>query len=136
MRTRNTVATRGPAACVGLFLLGLACCLPLSRVVIRNRQRHETVNSGVSVQKRPLNPAPPSLQVSSVVQHGHILEIEGSTDPGAIVMINGEPAATIFPGNSFRQFVGPLPSGTSIISLSSQNEKGGVKTLQLAFSLE
>jgi len=81
-------------------------------------------------------PPAPVLHVTSVVQHGRIVEIEGTTEPGAIVMINGHPAATIFDGNAFRHFVGPLRAGTSIISITCQNERGGVETQQLALTLE
>jgi hypothetical protein len=81
-------------------------------------------------------PAAPTLHVTSIVQHGRIVEIQGTTDPGAVVMINGQPAATIFPGNEFRHFVGPLPAGTSIVSVTSQNDQGGVNTQQLAVTVE
>lgn len=81
-------------------------------------------------------PVAPTLHVTSIVQHGRIVEIEGTTDPGAIVMINGQPAATIFEGNEFRHFVGPLPAGTSIVSVTSQNDQGGVNTQQMAVTAE
>jgi hypothetical protein len=78
----------------------------------------------------------PTLRVTSIVQHGRIVEIHGTTDPGAIVMINGQPAATIFAGNEFRHFVGPLPAGTSIVTVTSQNYQGGVNTQQMAVTVE
>lgn len=77
----------------------------------------------------------PALQINSVVQHGHIIEIQGSTEAGAVVMINGQTASTI-EGNSFRHFVGPLPSGTTIITVTSQDEQGGVNTQQIAATVE
>jgi len=81
-------------------------------------------------------PRAPSLHVTSVVHHGHIVEIKGNTEPGCVVMINGQPAATIFSGNEFRHFLGPLPSGTTIVSITSQNEQGGVVTEQIVVTLE
>jgi hypothetical protein len=81
-------------------------------------------------------PRPPDLHINSVVVHGHIVEIEGSTDPGAVVMINGQTASTIFGGNNFRHFLGPLPSGTVIIGVTSQDERGGVNTQQIAATIE
>jgi hypothetical protein len=81
-------------------------------------------------------PAAPTLHVTSIMQHGRIVEIQGTTDPGAVVMINGQPAATIFSGNEFRHFVGPLPAGTSIVSVTSQNDQGGVNTQQMAVTVE
>jgi hypothetical protein len=71
-----------------------------------------------------------------VVHHGHIVEIKGSTEPGAVVMINGQPAATFFEGTSFRHFVGPLPTGTTIVTITIQNELGGVTTRQLALTVD
>ena len=81
-------------------------------------------------------PAPPTLHVTSILQHGHIVEIHGTTDPGAVVMINGQPASTIFDPNEFRHFVGPLPVGTSIVTITSQNDRGGVNTQQMAITVE
>jgi hypothetical protein len=81
-------------------------------------------------------PHPPVLHITSVVQHGRIIELKGATEPGAVVMINGQPAATIFPGNAFKYFLGPVPVGTAIISITCQNEEGGVNTQQLAVTLE
>lgn len=83
-----------------------------------------------------LLPRPLLLHVTSVVQHGRIVEIKGNTEPGTIVMINGQPAATIFGGNEFRHFLGPLPPGTSIVSITCQNDTGGFHTEQLALTLE
>lgn len=83
-------------------------------------------------------PAPlgPDLQDVSVVHHGRIIEVKGATDPGAIVMINGEPAATFFDRNTFKHFVGPMRSGTSILTITAQNDRGGVTTRQLAVEIE
>jgi uncharacterized protein YdiU (UPF0061 family) len=76
------------------------------------------------------------LRVTSIMQHGRIVEIQGTTAPGAVVMINGQPAATLFDGNQFRHFVGPLPAGTSIVTMTSQNDQGGVNTQQMAVTVE
>ena len=78
----------------------------------------------------------PALRITSLIQHGDIVEIEGSTDPGAVVMINGETASTIFGENEFRHFLGPLPSGTNVITVTSQDERGGVNTQQIAATIE
>lgn len=81
-------------------------------------------------------PRSPTLQINSVIQHGRIFEIQGSTDPGAVVMINGETASTLFEGTSFKHFIGPLPSGTSIISVTSQDSQGGVNTQRMALTVQ
>jgi hypothetical protein len=39
-------------------------------------------------------------------------------------MINGQAAATIVPGHTFKNFIGPLPPGTTIASITCQNEQG------------
>jgi hypothetical protein len=76
----------------------------------------------------------PALHITSVTQHGRIFEINGSTDPGAVVMINGQSSPTLFEGNSFRHFIGPLPGGTSIVTITAQDSEGGVNTQQMAFA--
>lgn len=81
-------------------------------------------------------PPVPTLHITSVVQHGRIVEIKGATDAGAVVMINGQPVASIFPENTFRHFLGPLPAGTTIVTVTCQDQQGGVNTQQLALTLE
>ena len=88
------------------------------------------VNSAPSVDHSP------TLRITEVVQHGRIVEIKGAADAGAVVMINGQPVASIFPGNTFRHFLGPLPRGTNIVSITCQDEQGGVNTQQLAVTLQ
>ncbi len=73
-------------------------------------------------------PSAPHLNIDTVVQHGRIVEIKGAAEPGTVVMINGQPATAIFDGNQFRHFLGPLPKGTTVISITCQNEHGGVTT--------
>jgi hypothetical protein len=51
-------------------------------------------------------------------------------------MINGDPVVTLFDASSFHHFLGPLPSGTSIVSLTAQDEHGGVNTKQIVITLE
>ena len=69
----------------------------------------------------------PELDIKSVVQHGHIVEIIAETHPGTTVMINGQ-KAVIFDGFNIRHFVGPLPDGVNNITVTAQNEAGGVNT--------
>src|SRR3954469_10820499 len=124
-------------ACAGFLLVGLiyACC------IVNRRSQHSRNNTIHSINiadegSRTVSSHAPELRITDLVQHGHILEIRGYSEPGAIVMINGEPAATIFDQNSFRQFVGPLSPGTTIITITSQTYQGGVSTEQLAFTIE
>jgi hypothetical protein len=96
----------------------------------------QTNHVGATTSLLSSEPSPPMLRITSIVQHGRIVEIQGTTAPGAVVMINGQPAATLFDGNQFRHFVGPLPAGTSIVTMTSQNDQGGVNTQQMAVTVE
>lgn len=135
-KTVGVAWRRRLAVCALLIVVAVGCLYRSYANHVQRSQRNtpktasKLGSSGVSAQ-----PAP-ALHINSVVQHGHIVEIEGSTEPGAVVMINGETAPTIFGGNAFRHFVGPLPSGTTIITVTSQDEKGGVNTQQIAATID
>ena len=122
-------------ACAGL-------CVFLA-IYYLHRSSAERLPRSAAIAKPPLPFASsgsptqvPTLHIDAPVQHGHIVEIRGSTDPGATVMINGQTASTMLDGNSFHHFLGPLPSGTTIISITSQDEAGGVNTQQMAVTIE
>lgn len=74
-------------------------------------------------------PQVPRLEITSVVQHGHIYEVIGSAEAGSSVMINGQDVPTL--SDRFSYFVGPLPDG-AIVTVTAQNRYGGVSTKQLA----
>jgi hypothetical protein len=71
-----------------------------------------------------------SLDVDPFVQHGHVLEMTGKTEAGARVMVNGAEVPMISNDGSFHYFTPPLSAGESIITITAQNAKGGVNTLQ------
>lgn len=102
------------------------------------RNEHVVASSDMSKGHNPpvVLPHKPSLAISSVIQHGRIIEIDGWTDSGAVVMINGEQAAAIFEGNGFRHFLGPLSKGTTTITVTCQNEEGGVNTQRVAVTVQ
>ncbi len=50
-------------------------------------------------------------------------------------MVNGERAAVIFAGSRIRHFVGPLPDGITVVTITAQNDEGGVITKRLAVVL-
>jgi hypothetical protein len=81
-------------------------------------------------------PEVPLLEIKSVVPHGDIYEIKGSAEPGSTVIINGQSVPILFENSSFRYFVGPLPDGITILTITVQNEDGGVNTKQLALGDE
>lgn len=80
-------------------------------------------------------PRSPKLEVDSVTQHGDIVEIKGEVEPGASVMVNGERAAVVFDGSRFKHFVGPLPRGVTVITVTVQDDQGGVETKTLAVDI-
>ncbi len=64
------------------------------------------------------------LEVDSLMQHGHVFEIRGHTEPGARVMVNGQ-EALVGPEGKFSHFTNPLPPGENLITITAQNTKGG-----------
>jgi hypothetical protein len=72
------------------------------------------------------------LNVELITPYGHIVETQAETDPGTTVMVNGEKAAVIFAGSRIRHFVGPLPDGITVVTITAQNDEGGVVTKRLA----
>lgn len=70
------------------------------------------------------------LQLEPFIQHGHVIELMGKTEIGARVMVNGHEAPVVGTDGSFHYFTPPLPAGESMISITAQNAKGGVNTLQ------
>jgi len=71
-----------------------------------------------------------ALELSPFVQHGHVIEVKGKTEPAARVMVNGEEVPVIASDGSFHYFTPPLPNGESVITVTAQNSRGGVNTQQ------
>jgi hypothetical protein len=71
-----------------------------------------------------------SLDLDPLVQHGHVLELTGRTEVGARVMVNGREVPMVSLDGTFHYFTPPLPTGESVITITAQNAKGGVNTLQ------
>ena len=70
------------------------------------------------------------LDLDPFIQHGHVLELTGKTETGARVMVNGREVPVIGADGGFHYFTPPLPPGESVITITAQNAKGGVNTLQ------
>ena len=66
----------------------------------------------------------------NLVQQGHVIEVEGKTEPGARVMVNGEEVPAVDVDGTFHYFTPPLPVGESVITITAQNRSGGVNTQQ------
>jgi hypothetical protein len=71
-----------------------------------------------------------NLELNPLVQHGHVIELGGKTEVGARVMVNGQEVPVVGTDGSFHYFTPPLPPGESVITITAQNAKGGVNTLQ------
>lgn len=71
-----------------------------------------------------------ALDISKLVQHGHVIEVRGRTDPSARVMVNGQEVPAINSDGSFQFLTPPLPAGENVITITAQTSKGAVNTQQ------
>lgn len=71
-----------------------------------------------------------ALELQGLVQHGHVIEIRGRTEPGAKVMVNGQEVPIIASDGTFQFLTPPLPTGESVLTITAQNARGGVNTQQ------
>ena len=93
-------------------------------------------NQFTLVARAPDNLASLPLDIEPFVQHGHVIEIKGKTDPTARVMVNGNEVPIIRSDGTFNYFTPPLPRGESVLTITAQNPRGGVKTQQKRVVLE
>jgi hypothetical protein len=68
------------------------------------------------------------LEVESTQLHGSVVEIRGQTEPGAALMINGQPVAQIDKDGHFLYFTPPQPRGAQTLVIVGQNRRGGTAT--------
>jgi len=76
-----------------------------------------------------------ALEVGDFVQHGHMIEVRGKTEPGARVMVNGQEAVMMGDG-TFRHLTNPLPAGENMITVTTQNSKGGFSNVSRAVTIQ
>jgi hypothetical protein len=86
-------------------------------------------------QRSATAPPAPKLQISDVRQTGQVVEIKGTADCNAAVMINGERVPLIFDRCGFKHFL-LLPDGPSTIAVTAQGPAGGVNTQLLKVNIE
>lgn len=65
------------------------------------------------------------LAIDGTQLHGRVAEIVGRTEPGAALIVNGQPVPSIGPDGSFRYFTEPLDPGQHTIVVIGQNRRGG-----------
>jgi hypothetical protein len=65
------------------------------------------------------------LQITGTQIHGRVVEIIGKTEPGAAILVNGQPVPIIAPDGTFRHFTEPLEPGPHTIVIIGENRRGG-----------
>jgi hypothetical protein len=71
-----------------------------------------------------------ALDLDPFIQHGHVIEVQGKTESGARVMVNGKEVPFVADDGTFHYFTPPLPNGENLVTVTAQNAKGGVNTRQ------
>ena len=72
------------------------------------------------------------LQIDGTQMHGRMAEIFGRTEPGAALIVNGQPVPNILPDGTFRHFTEPLDPGQHTIVVIGQNRRGGTAKQQIS----
>jgi hypothetical protein len=72
------------------------------------------------------------LEIESTQLHGRVAEIIGKTEPGAALIVNGQPVANIAPDGSFRHFTEPLEPGQHTIVVIGSNRRGGTAKIPVS----
>jgi hypothetical protein len=72
------------------------------------------------------------LEIVSTQIHGRVAEIIGKTEPGAALIVNGQPVANIDGDGTFRHFTEPLEPGEHTIVVVGSNRRGGTATKKLS----
>jgi len=72
------------------------------------------------------------LEIQSTQLVGHAVEITGRTEPGAALIINGQPVPNIARDGTFRHFTEPLLPGEHTIVVIGQNRRGGTNKQQVS----
>ena len=65
------------------------------------------------------------LEITGTQLHGRVAEIVGRTEPGAALIMNGQPVPNIAPDGTFRHFTEALDPGQHTIVVIGQNRRGG-----------
>jgi hypothetical protein len=65
------------------------------------------------------------LAIDSTLLHGRVAEIVGRTEPGAALIVNGQPVPSVGADGTFRYFTQPLDPGQHTIVVIGQNRRGG-----------
>ena len=72
------------------------------------------------------------LEIDGTQLHGRVAEIIGRTEPGAAIIVNGQPVPNIAPDGTFRHFTEALEPGQHTISVIGSNRRGGTAMKQVS----
>ena len=72
------------------------------------------------------------LEIERTQLHGRVAEIIGRSEPGAALIINGQPVPNIAVDGTFRHFTEPLEPGQHTIVVIGQNRRGGSGTAKVS----
>ena len=77
------------------------------------------------------------LEVTRIIQHGRVVEVQGKTEPGTTVIINNEQVFSISPDGAFRGFTSPFPdAGSNVVTVTAQDHKGNTNTIRKSVVIE
>jgi hypothetical protein len=68
------------------------------------------------------------LEIEGTQIHGRVVELIGKTEPGAALIVNGQPVANIAQDGTFRHFTEPLEPGEHTLVVIGSNRRGGTAT--------
>jgi hypothetical protein len=77
------------------------------------------------------------LEVTKIIQHGRVVEVQGKTEPGTTVIINNEQVFSISPDGTFRGFTSPFAdAGSNVVTITAQDHKGNTNTIRKTVVIE
>ncbi len=97
---------------------------------VEDKESVESQKNRFTIIPKGQNTTAIDLELDPFMQHGNVIELTGKTETGARVMVNGREVPVIGVDGSFHYFMPPLPPGESVITITAQNAKGGVNTVQ------
>jgi hypothetical protein len=119
-----------------LLLAGLAWWLwPLGSGSVATQAGVQPSALRPVAQRIATGPPTPKLKITEVRQTGQIVEVKGTAECDAAVMINGERVPLIFENCGFKHFL-VLPEGPSTVAVTAQGPAGGVNTQLLKVTVE
>jgi hypothetical protein len=72
------------------------------------------------------------LEITGYQLHGRVAEVIGKTEPGAALIVNGQPVPNIAADGTFRHFTEQLEPGQHTIVVVGQNRRGGTGHAQVS----